>query len=221
MKLVSSVSIAAAILLAAPFAHAQSASEGKFAVTAGYAGHKLGGDQLVPFTQDVTFPVRSEVEQDKDDSSLSLGLTWFVNDNIALELWGAGKFDASVELDVERAPDVGLARYQVRPMALSAQYHFTQLSDTFKPFVGLGYHHTSVSGVATNPEFGQLAGLRIDSGNGLAATAGLDVRLNPRWFVRGDVRYLRWNAESRTDDRMLADANVNSLIYGVSLGLRF
>jgi outer membrane protein len=220
MKLCCSLAAAAAILMTSP-AYANDGGEGRFAVTAGYASHKLGGDDLVPYKPAITFPVLSEVERDRDDSSLSLGLSWFVNKNIALELWTAGKFDGSVELDVEQAPDVGIARYQVQPLALSAQYHITQFSDRYKPFVGLGYHRTKVSGVSGNPDFPEVAGLRIEDGSGLAATAGLDVALTSRWFVRGDVRYLRWNSKSHAGGQVLADADVNSLIYGVNIGLRF
>lgn len=193
----------------------------RFAVTLGYAGNRLRGDELVPYTQDVGFPTLGEVDRERDDSNFSGGLTWFANDNFAVELWGAGKFDADVTLDVERGSDIGIARYQTQPISLSAQYHFTQLGDTFKPFVGLGYHRTSVSGVATNPQSSILEGLRIDDGSGLAATIGLDVAVGSRWFARGDVRYLRWSAKSYLGDQLLADADVNSLIYGVSMGLRF
>jgi outer membrane protein len=207
------------MLLASPV-HANEA-EGKFAVTAGYAMHQLGGDNPVPFEQKITFPVYSEVERDRDDSSYALGLSWFVRKNIAVELWTAGKFDSGVELDVERGPDVGIASYQVQPLSLTVQYHATQFSDRFKPFVGIGYHRTKISGVRSNADFAEVAGLRIDDGNGLAATAGLDVALTPRWFVRGDARYMRWDSKSYAGGQKLADAGMNSLVYGVSMGMRF
>jgi len=219
MNLTRCLTLAVAALAASP-AYADEAA-GKFAVTAGYAAHQLGGDTPVPFEQKVTFPVYSEVERDRDDNSYALGLSWFVRKNIAVELWTAGKFDSSVELDVERAPDVGIARYQVQPLSLTVQYHATQFSDRFKPFAGLGYHRTKISGVRSNGDFAEVAGLRIEDGGGLAATAGLDVALTPRWFVRGDVRYMRWDSKSYAGERKLADAGMNSLIYGVSMGLRF
>lgn len=220
MKLCCSLAAAIAVLVSSPV-YANDQAEGRFAITAGHASHKLGGDDLVPFTQGVTFPVHSEVDRDRDDSSFSLGLSWFLNRNVALELWGAGKFDSSVELDVERGADVGIARYQVQPLSLSAQYHITQFSDRFKPFVGVGYHRTTVSGVSANTEFAELAGLRIEDGSGLAATVGLDMTLTSRWFVRGDVRYLRWSSKSHANGQVLSDADMNSRIFGVNIGYRF
>lgn len=219
MKLTCCLSLAIAALIASP-AYANEA-EGKFAVTAGYAMHQLGGDNPVPLEQKVTFPVYSEVERDRDDSNYSLGLSWFVRKNIAVELWTAGKFDSGVELDVENAPDVGIARYQVQPLSLTVQYHATQFSERFKPFAGIGYHRTKISGVRSNSDFPQVADLRIEDGSGLAATAGLDVALNSRWFVRGDVRYMRWDSKSYAAGEKLTDAGMNSLVYGVSMGLRF
>ena len=200
-------------------AHAENADQGRFALTVGFASQHLGGDKPVNVTL-LDMPAGTSVDIDRSDSGGTLGFSWFINRNIALELWGASRFDASTEIDMNNAPDIGVSKYRTRPLALSAQYHFTQLGDRFKPYVGLGVHRTKVDGEWFNPTLDGTHDFRIDDGTGLAATVGLDVNLPKNWFVRGDVRYLRWNSDVRLDN-LRSDVDMHSLIYGVSAGLRF
>lgn len=219
--------LAAALLLSIPAAHAAAADEGhpRFAANAGYASINQKGDTVVPVRLGNGWPAGTEVENSDDGSAATLGLSWYVSRNVALELWGASRADNDIEIDVENAPDVHVARYSTRPLALSVQYHF---NDAFAvagrpvvPFVGIGYHRTTVSGVSGNTTVPGFAGLEIDDGNGLAATVGVDVNLGSRWFVRGDVRYLQWDTESKAGGTVLARADMDTLTYGASIGVRF
>ncbi|KAF1697244.1 hypothetical protein CSC62_08555 [Pseudoxanthomonas jiangsuensis] len=199
--------------------------EQRFAATLGYSAHQLGGDNPVPVQLGNAYPPGTDVETSDDGSSASLGLTWYLTRNVALELWGASGADGDVEIDVENGPDIGVASYKTRPIALSAQYHFVDAAQIvgarITPFVGLGYHHTEISDVRSNAALPSYAGLTIESGNGLAASAGVDVALGQRWFVRGDVRYLRWSSESKVGGQPLADSDMDAVIYGASVGMRF
>lgn len=222
-KLLPSVLVLSACC--APAAFAADAPDQRFAVTLGYAAQQLHGDTLVPVALGNAYPAGSEVENGDDAGGATLALNWYLTRNIALELWGATASDSDVEIDVENGADVGVAGYRTRPLALSVQYHFTDLFDgaaaRLTPFVGLGYHHTEVSSVRSNAALADYAGLEISGGGGLAASAGLDWALGERWFVRGDVRYLRWSAESKVGGQTLVDADMDTLSYGASLGLRF
>lgn len=201
---------------------AQAKDAGRVAVTAGFAGQHLSGDTIGGQIPLANHPAGSHLERDDDSNGASLGLSYFITPQFALELWGAGKFDAHTDIDVPRSPDVSVLRYETRPIALSAQYHFTQLGDRFKPLVGLGMHRTTVSGVTANRDIPELAGLKIGNGTGLAATAGLDVALTERLFARGDVRYLRWKSDvTTTAVARRQEADMDAVIYGVSLGMRF
>lgn len=220
-----SLLLAVATAACAPAAFAAEAPEHRFAATLGYSAQQLHGDTLVPVELGNAYPVGSDVENSDDAGVATLGLTWYLTGNLALELWGASSSDNEVQIDVENGADVGVARYSTRPLALSVQYHFADLFSVmgarFTPFVGLGYHRTEVSGVRSNAALPAYAGLDVESGSGPAATAGLDVALGERWFVRGDVRYLRWSSESTVAGQTLAKGDLDSLIYGASLGVRF
>ncbi|MGX5730810.1 OmpW/AlkL family protein [Pseudoxanthomonas beigongshangi] len=215
----SILAAAVAAMCLAGAAQAKDAADSRFAVTTGIVSQHLGGDK--PLNVNLTdAPAGAQVESDRSDEGAALGFSWFVNRNIAIELWGASRFDADTEIDMENAPDIGVSRYRTRPLVLSAQYHFTQLGDRVTPYVGLGVHHTKVDGEWFNPAFGGAHDFRISDGTGVAATLGLDVNLSKNWFVRGDVRYLRWNSDVQLDN-MRSDADMHSLIYGVSAGMRF
>lgn len=217
--------LSAALLLSIAPAALAEAPDHRFAATLGYSAQNQGGDTLVPVQLGNGYPAGTEVEGSDDGGSATLGLTWYMTRNFALELWGATASDSDVEIDVENGPDVGVASYRTRPLALSLQYHFTDAFEVagarLTPFVGVGYHRTEVDSVHSNASLPQYASLEIDSGSGLAASAGLDVNLSQRWFLRGDVRYLRWSTESKVGGQRLVDADLDTLIYGASVGVRF
>lgn len=200
-------------------AQANDAADSRFAVTTGVVSQHLGGDKPLNVSL-IDAPAGAQVESDRSDEGAALGVSWFVNRNLAIELWGASRFDADTEIDMENAPDIGVSRYRTRPLVLSAQYHFTSLGDRVKPYVGLGVHHTKVDGEWFNPALDGARDFRIGDGTGVAATLGLDVNLHKRWFVRGDVRYLRWNSDVQLDT-LRSDVDMHALVYGVSAGMRF
>lgn len=217
--------LAMAAITCVPAAFAADAQTSRFALTVGYSAQSADGDNLIPVELGSGYPIGSEVENSDDTGAATLGLSWFVTPNVAVELWGATASDNDVEIDVEDAADIGVASYRTRPLALSVQYHFNDLfavgGMSFTPYVGLGYHYTEVSNVRGGTVVADYANLEIDSGSGLALSAGLDVALSEHWFVRGDVRYLSWSTESKVDGVTLVDGDMDTLMYGASIGVRF
>ena len=220
MKTVSLLALA--LLVPAVAAHAAD-TPSRWAVTAGMASVNQHGDNLVPVAMDPSWPRGTEVEASDDGSAATLGLSWYINQNLAIELWGAGSARSQVEVDIENGPDINVASYRTQPLAVSLQYHFHDvlpgIGQHVTPFVGLGWHQTQVSSIKADAD--GYRGLDIEDGNGLAASAGVDVALGQRWFVRGDVRYLRWDSQSRVGNTVLAKGDMDTLSYGASIGLRF
>ncbi len=163
----------------------------------------------------------------KDDTARNNGLeadggpaptasvSYHFTDNISAELWGAlDAFDHRVKQDGAK---IGTIEHQ--PIALSGQYHFGQADNTFRPFVGLGYHHSNISGEDLNPG-GEHIGLTTPKG--AIGTVGVDMNINSTWFARADARYLR----SRTDVRQAgetvqSDLKLDPWTVGVGIGARF
>lgn len=152
------------------------------------------------------------------DGAATLGASYYVTDNIAVEAWGAAdKFGHRVN-----GPDGKLASVQAQPYAVSGQYHFRTGEDTVRPFVGLGYYEQNFSGEQAQSG-AALAGRRIgvETSKGAMATAGVDLNMTPTWFARADVRYLHGDSEVKLDGAKAGDAKLEPVIVGVGIGARF
>lgn len=185
-----------------------SASGKRFAVVGGYALSE-------PTRNPVIAGARSQVD---GDGAATLSASYYINDNIAVEAWGAAdKFGHRV-----RTASGKVASVDAQPYALSGQYHFGGADKIVRPFVGLGYYESNYSG-ETAQSGGALAGRRIgvETAKGGMATAGVDLNINPTWFARADVRYLQGKSDVRLDGVDAGQAELEPVILGVGFGARF
>jgi outer membrane protein len=148
-------------------------------------------------------------------SAPTLSASWYVNDNIAIELWGAAdKFNHRV-----RGPEGKIGTVEQQPLALSGQYHFRDADAVMRPFVGLGYYESNFSNEDISgggPHVG------LDSTKGAIATAGMDFNINSRWFARTDVRYMHGDADVNVAGEGTGEQlKLNPWTIGVGLGARF
>lgn len=199
-------------LALSPAAFAQDATTGaagkRVAVVGGYALSEPTRNPDIAGT-------RAQVD---GDGAATLSASYYVNDNIAVEAWGAAdKFGHRVNTAAGKAGSV-----DAQPYALSGQYHFRTGADTVRPFVGLGYYEQNFSGETAQPG-AALAGRRvgIETTKGAMATAGVDLNLTPTWFARADVRYLQGDSDIKLDGAKAGDAELDPVIVGVGIGARF
>jgi outer membrane protein len=148
-------------------------------------------------------------------SAPTLSASWYVNDNIAVELWGAAdKFNHRV-----RGPEGKIGTVEQQPLALSGQYHFRDADAVMRPFVGLGYYQSNFSNEDIS---GDGLHVGLDSTKGAIATAGMDFNINSRWFARTDVRYMRGDADVNLAGEGTGEQlKMNPWTIGVGLGARF
>ena len=187
---------------------AGTASGKRFAVVGGYA--------LSEPTRNPTIAgSRSKVD---GDGAATLSASYYINDNIAVEAWGAAdKFGHRVSTAGGKAASVN-----AQPYALSGQYHFGAADKIVRPFVGLGYYESNYDGETAEPS-GPLAGQRIgvETAKGAMATAGIDLNINPTWFARADLRYLQGKSDVRLDGVDAGEAELEPVMLGVGIGARF
>ena len=136
-------------------------------------------------------------------------------DNISAELWGAlDTFDHRVK---GNAGKIGTVESQ--PIALSGQYHFGQADNTFRPFVGLGYHQSNISGEDLNPGGDHVS---LSTPKGAIGTVGVDMNITPTWFARADARYLRSRADiNQAGASTGQELKLDPWTVGVGIGARF
>jgi outer membrane protein len=204
------------LLALAPFA----ASAQSISITGGYG--QLDGSSGGPA---VNVPVASptdHLDYDNEDASYTASIAWHFNDAWAMELWSAWPSERTIDVDVENGADIDVAQYDVRPVMLSVHYAFPEMASRFRPFVGLGWQWTRVSDEQVAASQSQLQPLNIHGDDGLAAVAGIDIALNKSWFIRGDVRYLDSELNTKSGIAQVEmNTSANSMFYGASIGLRF
>jgi len=151
-----------------------------------------------------------------DDWAVTGSIAYHFSDNWSAEFWtGLSKFEHDVSL-----AGLGIVgSVEHRPSTLGINYHFMQ-DQNFRPFVGLGYGWVNVGGEQSK---GALAGtiLRGDNSNGFTLKAGADYYFNDSFFVRGEVRYLDFDTDVTVNGGFVGTANVDPIIYGISLGAQF
>ena len=190
-------------------ASTDTASGKRFAVVGGYALSE-------PTRNPEIDGARTQLD---GDGAGTLSASYYINDNVAVEAWGAAdKFSHRVR-DGEGQK---LGSVDAQPYAVSGQYHFRQADSTVRPFVGLGYYEQNFDGETAEPS-GALAGQRIgvETAKGAMATAGVDLNINPTWFARADVRYLQGDSDVKLDGVKAGEAELDPVILGVGVGARF
>ena len=145
----------------------------------------------------------------------TISASYYFNDNFAVELWGAAdKFNHRVRGDSAR-----LGTVEQQPIALSAQYHFGQADNIFRPFVGVGYYKSNYSNEDVGGPDGHIG---LKDAHDVIGTVGLDMNINSTWFARADARYMRARPEVTVAGQGTGvDAKVDPWTVGVGIGARF
>ncbi|KAF1716949.1 hypothetical protein CSC74_08770 [Pseudoxanthomonas yeongjuensis] len=148
-------------------------------------------------------------------SAPTLSASWYFNDNMAIELWGAAdKFNHRV-----RGPEGKIGTVEQQPIALSGQYHFRAADAVMRPFVGLGYYESNFSNEDIS---GDGLHVGLDTAKGAIATAGMDFNINSRWFARTDLRYMKGDSDVKVAGESTGEnLKLNPLTLGIGIGARF
>ncbi len=146
----------------------------------------------------------------------AISLSYLFNDNWSVELWGTA--DKIEQHDrIKHGPKIGT--YEHQPVSLSAQYHFGNVDNSFRPFVGLGYFHSDKLRLIDGAP--ALEGTNLGRMNGAALALGVDMNIDSTWFARADVRALGSNSKIKTTDAALPSRQDGMLMAGFSIGARF
>ena len=145
----------------------------------------------------------------------TLSASWYINDNIALELWGAAdRFNHRV-----RGAQGKIGTVEQQPLAISGQYHFGSGESVIRPFLGLGYFESNFSNEDIS---GGGPYTSLSTAKGPIATAGVDFNINERWFARTDVRYMKSEADLNVGGNATGTTlDIDPWTVGVGVGVRF
>ena len=214
--------LAAATLLSAPAAYAQSA---------GQWSAKLGVTKITPKvdSEDVTPPALPGTRSDVGpDTQLTFAIAYSLTDNVVLELdlglpyrhkiYGAGSIQGVGQL----------ATVKALPPTLFAQYRFFKPDATLRPYVGLG---ATYAYFADETGSGQLTAISDIDGppttfsikNKLAATGlvGLIYNFNERYFADVFVSKTWLKTQVSFSSGQTQQMTLNPQAYGFCVGYKF
>ncbi len=140
--------------------------------------------------------------------------------------WAAELILATANHDVKAvgtaAGDIELGDVWLLPPTLTLQYHF--YAGDLKPYVGAGVNYT----IFYSADKGPVAD-NVDYKNniGFAFQGGLDYNLTDKWFLNLDVKYILLstdatvNATTALGATVVADVDINPLVLGLGVGMKF
>ncbi len=168
-------------------------------------------------------------------SSMTLGLTYFMTENWAIDVFAALPFKHDIKgaFIEDQSPEwVNVGSIKQLPPTVSVQYYFTT-EGKFDPYIGLGANYTMFSDEKIFDEEGAVDSdivLKLDDSFGFAAQVGADWAVGENWLFNFDVRYIDIETDASIGSVELMDElgmielgklNVDPWVYSVNLGYHF
>ena len=159
------------------------------------------------------------------NATLSIGATWFLTKNIAVDLLGALPFKH--DIDVAGAT---IATVKHLPPTLGVQFHFNP-GGKFDPYVGAGLNVTlffsekitSIGQAALSSALETTVtadDLSTTNSVGPALQVGGDFAIGKDWVLGVDVRWAKINTDVTVAGIKLGQLDIDPLVYGITIGRR-
>ena len=183
------------------------------AVHAGDWTVKLGAHNVDPKSNNGTLAGTLDVDV-SNNARPSIMLEYLWTPNWGFEILAAVPFEHDVDVDGTR-----IASLTHLPPTFTLQYHFNP-EGSVSPYLGAGFNYTFIYDEETH---GPIDGSRIELDNsfGLAAHAGIDFKVNDRWSLGVDLRWIDIDTDVKLDGANIGEVNVDPLAYGAYAMYRF
>ncbi|MEC9345139.1 MAG: OmpW family outer membrane protein [Pseudomonadota bacterium] len=154
-----------------------------------------------------------------------IDLTYFVTDNIGLELIAATTRHQIKGQGALAGLDNAASAWLLPP-TLTLQYHFNP-EGQFRPYVGAGINWTLFYGERADGSLVNAVGpTKVEATNslGLAMQAGFDYEIAKNWVINADIKYIRLDTNVSLDTGLgtqRTNLAINPVIIGIGLGYSF
>ncbi|MCB1588549.1 MAG: OmpW family protein [Xanthomonadales bacterium] len=174
---------------------------------------KLGAHVVDPKSDNGTLAGTLPIDVDSNTRP-SLMVEYLWTPNWGVEVLAAVPFEHEI-----RTGGAKIGEITHLPPTVTLQYHFNP-EGSVSPYIGAGLNYTFIYDEEAK---GPIAGsrLRLDDSFGLAAHAGIDFKLNERWSLGADIRWIDLNTDVTLDGADIGEAEVDPLAYGAYLLYRF
>lgn len=151
----------------------------------------------------------------KDDVMPTIGLTYFLTDNVAVEvIAGTTRHEIRAE---GPGVDVEVHKTWVLPPVVSLQYHFAPAAKV-SPYVGAGVNYMIFYSGEDQNGFD----VELDNGFGLALQVGVDVALQGPWSANLDVKKVFFETDANINNGALkSDVKLDPWVVSAGFGYKF
>ncbi|MEO1043667.1 MAG: OmpW family protein [Pseudomonadota bacterium] len=199
------------------------------------AAHAEAGDVLVRLRAITVAPTESaggvnpafpNGSVDVDNAyTAELDFSYFFTDHVAAELiLATTKHNISGAGDLSALGDI--AETRVLPPTLTVQYH-PYPDAQISPYVGVGLNWTQFYSEDTTSNLNDAIGatkINLDGSVGIAFQLGADYRIDDKWFLNVDVKYIDIDTEATLNTGGLintVDVDLDPFVAGFGIGRRF
>ncbi|MBX3494236.1 MAG: OmpW family protein [Parvibaculum sp.] len=205
----AALALAAAGFAATPEAQAQQGFSGKSAGDIMVRARIIGA---IP-DEDATTSIGGNVSV-SNDWVPEVDFTYFVTDNIALEL-----IAATTRHDVSHSAAGSLGKVSLLPPTLTLQYHFMP-KERFSPYLGAGVNYTFFYN--EDAPGGAITSIDYKNSWGWALQGGVDAALTGNWYANVDVKKIFLSTDvSINGGAVTADVDLDPWIVGFGVGYKF
>jgi outer membrane protein len=161
-----------------------------------------------------------------DDTQLSGGITYMVNDHIAVDVPLALPFKHTLSGDGAIAGVGKIGDVKAFPVTVLGQYRFLEANAKVRPYLGAGITYARFYDEQSTAALSALTGgspttFSVDSKWAATIQAGVVAMINERWFVDGMVAktFLKTSAKLSTGQSI--DLKLDPLSLSIGVGMRF
>ncbi|PHZ83311.1 OmpW/AlkL family protein [Paremcibacter congregatus] len=148
-----------------------------------------------------------------------LDFTYFMTDNIGVELILATTKHYATGIDTALGASADLGNVMLLPPTVTLQYHFNPKGD-ISPYVGAGVNYTFFYN--ENAAGGAITDINLKDSFGLALQAGVDFKIDEKWSVNVDVKKIWLDTDvSINGGAVTADVNIHPWVLGFGVGYTF
>lgn len=147
--------------------------------------------------------------------------TYFIADNIGLELIAATTKHNVVGLGTALGASADLGSAWLLPPTLSLQYHLPMSNgEAFKPYFGVGINYTFF--YSEKEAGGAITDFNLKDSFGFSLQAGTDFSITENTFLNVDVKKLFLSTDAEINGgAVTADVKIDPWIIGVGIGTKF
>jgi outer membrane protein len=160
---------------------------------------------------------------------LSGGLTYMLDDNIAIDLPLAVPFEHDITGDGAIAGAGKIGSVKALPATLLAQWRFMDYNSTIRPYIGAGVTYAKFYGARSTSTLTAISGgtpsnpttLEVESKWAAALQLGASIQMGGGWFIDANYVYSPLSTRTTLSTGQTLDAKLDPSAVSLTVGFKY